>query len=43
MEDYTNAIKVSFELYNFINPYIEKMPNLASFSVVPLEIYLLFS
>lgn len=42
MEDYENAIKTAFEASNFVEPYIEKMPHLAHYASIPLEIYLYF-
>ena len=42
MEDYENALKTALELVEFVGPYLEKMPHLASFANAPLEIYLYF-
>lgn len=42
MEDYPNAMQAAYELTNFINPYVESMPDLAMYLRVPLEVLLYF-
>lgn len=42
MEDYPNAMQAAYELTNFINPYVQSMPDLAMYLRVPLEVLLYF-
>lgn len=42
LEDYENANKAAQEAYDFIRPYIDKVPERAFFARIPLEIYLYF-
>lgn len=42
MEDYTNAIRASQELVQFVEPYLDVMPHMATRLITPLEIYLYF-
>lgn len=42
MEDNENAIRVAADLMNFLQPYFEKMPHLAHYAIVPLQVYLYF-
>jgi tetratricopeptide (TPR) repeat protein len=41
-EDYNNAIKTAFEFIQLLQPHLEKMPEMGSHVIVPLEIYLYF-
>lgn len=41
-EDYANALRTTHELSQHVGAYLEKMPQLAQFSMVPLEVYLYF-
>ncbi len=42
MEDYDNAIKAAYELFQFIEPHAKSHPHLALHYFVPLQIYLYF-
>lgn len=41
-EDYENAIRTAMEQSHYLRPHFEFTPDIAQFSVIPLEIYLYF-